>query len=216
MLVVFLSRPLPSGIVESNLVAVLIEKRVAFSSSWILPVPRRACSCNKKYAKFMSIIAMKWLVFEAAILHSKVMLGRGQPGLIGWILLWIMPWVSSIANKKCNNYVNYMEIGKIWSLLSLFLCLQPPFFPFSPRLQCPHTPPPPPPTQHKTCNMQNLCQMHKTWKYVSSAYAECFYDITKYFHLIFWKSVLPLVVQSVTKTHLEILCMFIIRNCHVL
>ena len=36
---------------------------------------------------------MKWMVFLATILHCKAILGRGQPGRMRWILLWIMPLV---------------------------------------------------------------------------------------------------------------------------
>ena len=34
----------------------------------------------------------KWMVFQATILHCKATQGRGQPGLVRWILLWIMTW----------------------------------------------------------------------------------------------------------------------------
>ena len=34
---------------------------------------------------------IKWMVFQATILHCKAILGRGRPGLMRWILVWIMP-----------------------------------------------------------------------------------------------------------------------------
>ena len=38
-------------------------------------------------------VEMKWFVFWATILHLKAILGWEQPGLMRWILLWIMPLV---------------------------------------------------------------------------------------------------------------------------
>ena len=35
----------------------------------------------------------EWMVLQATILHSKAILGRGQPEQMRWILLWIMPMV---------------------------------------------------------------------------------------------------------------------------
>ena len=36
---------------------------------------------------------MSWMVLLATILHCKAILGQGQPGLLRWILVWIMPQV---------------------------------------------------------------------------------------------------------------------------
>ena len=33
---------------------------------------------------------IKWILFQAMILQGKAMLDRGQPGLLRWILLWII------------------------------------------------------------------------------------------------------------------------------
>ena len=35
----------------------------------------------------------EWMVFQATILHCKVILGRGQPRPMSWVMIWIMPQV---------------------------------------------------------------------------------------------------------------------------
>ena len=52
---------------------------------------------------------MKWLVFKVTFLHCKAILGRGQSGLMGRILLWIMPLVQDrsfdmlTSSPECYN-----------------------------------------------------------------------------------------------------------------
>ena len=47
------------------------------------------------WSKFLSIryLANQWMLLSATILHSKAILGRGQPGIMRWILVWTVTQV---------------------------------------------------------------------------------------------------------------------------
>ena len=40
---------------------------------------------------------IEWMVFLAKILHCRAILGQGQPGLMRWILFWMMPLVQDLS-----------------------------------------------------------------------------------------------------------------------
>ena len=53
----------------------------------------------------------KWMVFQTTILHCKAILGWGQPGLIRWISLWIMPQ-SRTNYSTCWPAVRLANLGE--------------------------------------------------------------------------------------------------------
>ena len=50
-----------------------------------------------------TISCIEWMVFYALILHCMAKLGCGQPGLMRWILVWILPQVQDqLLNLQSN------------------------------------------------------------------------------------------------------------------
>ena len=61
-----------------------------------------------------------WMVFWATILNCKAMLGWGYPGLMGWILLWIIPLVYDQSfelltrSSACYHCITDAPLGNIF------------------------------------------------------------------------------------------------------
>ena len=75
-----------------------------------------------KTKKNINDALQKRMLFYVTILQCKAILGRGQPGLMRWILLWIMPLVQAQVGCK-GVYIAIYKIIFKWNLKRLLYCL---------------------------------------------------------------------------------------------
>ena len=57
----------------------------------------------KHPSDFRSTFKYYWMVFGATMMYCKAILGKGQPGLMRWILVWNTPQVQDWSHTKPVN-----------------------------------------------------------------------------------------------------------------